>query len=153
IQSRLARGRTRLRERLIRRGVAPAIAALTVAEVPRAADAAVSIAWKRATLSAVAWYGRLPTTDTVVSVTAARLAKGALKSMNIHKLVTRAVALVVLRIPMGPAAAGILARWTPLDLKLQPAAAAGENAYRAKLKNGASIEVLAVSTVPTGPGT
>ncbi len=51
VQSRLARGREKLKSRLIRRGLAPAVAALGIAEISSIAQAA-PVAWAEATVSA-----------------------------------------------------------------------------------------------------
>ena len=48
---------------------------------------------------------------------------------------------------------GILARSAPLETPSQVGGAAENNRYRATLQNGATIEVVGVSTVPTGPHT
>ena len=77
IQSRLARGRERLRSRLTRRGVAPAIAALTADLTPDAASAAVSESWKHATVTAAVRYAAGGTAAALIPSTVAVLAEGA----------------------------------------------------------------------------
>ena len=85
IQSRLARGRERLRDRLTRRGLAPAIAILTAALAPDVARAAVSESWKQATVTAAVRYAGGGAAAGLVPSTGAVLAQGASRAMNLHR--------------------------------------------------------------------
>jgi RNA polymerase sigma factor (sigma-70 family) len=153
VQSRLARARKRLRDRLACRGVAPAIAALTAALTPDAARAAVSVSWKDATVTAAARYAAGGTAADLIPSTVALLAEGASRAMNAHRLMKRAAALLLIGVAVGGAGAQMLARSAPPEPERGTDAVAFDDRYRASFKSGANFEVVGVSTVPTGPNT
>jgi RNA polymerase sigma factor (sigma-70 family) len=88
VKSRLARGRKRLRGRLVRRGVAPALA-LAAASAGGAARAAVSTGLAESTVAHAATASAVPTSVAVIT-------EGVLISMFLHKvkLVMTAAAVV-----------------------------------------------------------
>jgi RNA polymerase sigma factor (sigma-70 family) len=153
VQSRLARARERLRDRLSRRGVAPVIAALTAALTPDAASAAVSESWKQTTLTAAVRYAAGGTAAALIPSSVAVLAEGASRAMNLHRLMKRAAVLLLLGVAAGGAGMGMRARSAPPEPERPTSAAADENPFRVSFKDGATIEVIGVSTVPTGPDT
>jgi RNA polymerase sigma factor (sigma-70 family) len=99
VQSRLARGRERLRSRLIRRGVAPALAAAAAEATADAAPPALVVGTVRAALAGPA------------SVPVIRLAQGALRAMLLINL--RIVAAVVIAVAVLGAGAMPLLTKTP----------------------------------------
>ena len=153
VQSRLARARQRLRDRLARRGVAPAIAALTAALTPDAASAAVSESWKNTTVTAAVRYAAGGTAAALIPSSVAVLAEGASRAMNLHRLMKWAAALLLIGVAAGGAGIGMLARSAPPEPGQAAKAVADDNRHRTSFKNGATIEVVGVSTVPTGPNT
>ncbi len=72
--------------------------------------------------------------------------------MNLHRLLKRSVALLFLSVGAG-AGAGLLAKSAPPQPERPASAVVNDNRYRASFKNGTTIEVIGVSTVPTGPNT
>ena len=147
IQSRLARGRARLRSRLTRRGVGPAAALLAAALTPDPAEAAVPERWKQATVKAAVRRAAGATSAASVPATVAALVEGALKAMLLKKLKSAAAFAIVL----GTAACG-LGIATRSDT---PAGApeASDARHRTTMDHGTTIEVVAVSSVPSGPKT
>ena len=103
VRSRLARGRERLRHRLIRRGLAPAGLVAAEVLVPRA-SAAVPPVLLHATVVAATRYaaGQLIAAG-VVSASAAALTQGVLTTMFVSKLKIVAVALLALGLSGGGA--------------------------------------------------
>jgi RNA polymerase sigma factor (sigma-70 family) len=101
VQSRLARGRERLRSRLTRRGLAPALGALGAQAASEAAvlPAALMVATTQAALAR-------PGAAAVASGPVIRLVKGVLRSMFLIKL--RTVALTVIALATLAAGAGVL---------------------------------------------
>jgi RNA polymerase sigma factor (sigma-70 family) len=122
LKSRLARGRTRLRDRLTRRGVAPACVlppdALTLAAhatVPSAlSDATIRAAIRFATTSAIG-AGSVPTA-------VAALSEGVLKSMMFASLKWATLIPLVLLVAVGGLAAGTSLFQQPAPLPEQAAA-------------------------------
>ncbi|WP_158633624.1 sigma-70 family RNA polymerase sigma factor [Tautonia sociabilis] len=101
VQSRLARGRQRLRERLSRRGVSPSAGTFAAAIASERARDAVPAALSEATIQAATQVAALGATVAgVVPASVARLAKGAMRSMFITKLT---------KISAGVLAAGVIA--------------------------------------------
>jgi RNA polymerase sigma factor (sigma-70 family) len=149
VQSRLARARERLRDRLARRGVAPAIAAPT----PDVVSAVVSESWKHVTVTAAVRYAAGGTVAALIPPSVAVLAEGALRAMNLHRLMKWATALLLIGVAAGGAGLGMLARSAPPESEQLAKAVADDNRYRVSFKNGATIEVVGISTVPTGPNT
>jgi RNA polymerase sigma factor (sigma-70 family) len=95
LQSRLARGRERLRGRLIRRGLAPSAGLSGVVLSGEAAWAVVPTVLVDSTIrAAMAYAAGKATTATVVSSSVAALTKGILKMMFLHKLKMIAGALL-----------------------------------------------------------
>jgi RNA polymerase sigma factor (sigma-70 family) len=93
VKSRLSRARARLRERLTRRGLAPADLSIVTALLPSAPPPSLVAATTRAALAIVA--GRLTSTG-VVSASVATLTQGVLRTMTFTKikLVVAAILLV-----------------------------------------------------------
>jgi RNA polymerase sigma-70 factor (ECF subfamily) len=117
VETRLLRGRARLRERLLRLGVVP-LAVLMV--VPPTATAAVPAAWRDATVRAgILFTSRHTTAAGIVSATAVSLAKGVLYTMCLKTLGLAATSLLTLS---GLAVAGGL--WShEIATRTAPAAA------------------------------
>ena len=153
VQSRLARARARLRVRLARRGVGPATAMLAAALAPDAAAAAVSESWKHATVQAAVRYAAGGASAARVPATVAALAEGASRAMILPRLMKWATALVLIGIVAGGAGMAMWERPAPPENARRTIAVADDNRYRASFPNGATVEVVGVSTVPTGPGT
>ena len=154
VQSRLARGRERLRDRLARRGVAPAVGAIIAALTPDHAAAAVSDSWKDSTVTAAVHHAAGGSTAQLIPMAVAALAEGASQVMSFHRLLKRAVVFVVVSAAAGVIGLGIMAYRASASLDEQPVKpAAPENAYRATFESGATIEVVGVSTLPSGPHT
>jgi RNA polymerase sigma-70 factor (ECF subfamily) len=105
VETRLLRGRARLRERLLRLGVVPS-AVLAVAA--RTAPTALPAAWRDATIRAGIFFTQSHAAATgTVSATAVHLAKGVLDTMYLKALGRAATSLLILG---GLAAGGGL--WT-----------------------------------------
>ncbi len=105
VRSRLARGRARLRDRLTRRGLAPAAAVVGITEAAEAAPAAVSAAMAMAVVrgvAGVATAGRAPTAF-------AASARSTLRSMSMIQAIRTTAAILALG-ATGLAAAVVLAR-------------------------------------------
>jgi hypothetical protein len=75
--------------------------------------------------------------------------------MSLHRLIKWAAALLLLGVAAGGTGLGMgmLARSATPEPERGTSAVADDNRYHASFKNGATIEVAGVSTVPTGPGT
>jgi RNA polymerase sigma factor (sigma-70 family) len=144
IQSRLSRGRERLRDRLIRRGLAPAIAALTAALTSDVASAAVSETWKRAIVTAAVRYATGDTAGILIPSTVALLAKGATRAMNLHRLMKWATAVVLIGVTVGGAGMGMLAQSAPSVPERPASADSAHNRYRVTMAGGATFEVVAI---------
>ncbi len=94
VETRLMRGRARLRERLIRRGVVPSA---VLVSATRSATAAMPAAWIEAAVrAAIAFTGSPVATVGMVSTQAAVLAEGVLNIMFIKKLGLVAMSLLIL---------------------------------------------------------
>ena len=148
VQSRLARGRARLRDRLPRRGVAPAIAALTAALIP---DASASLAesWARETAAAAVRFASGGRAAALIPATISILARGAARTMNMRRLIKWAVAFSLIGTMAGGAAVGMLAEPAAPPPEQGTKAVADDQQHRATFKGGATIEVVGVSTVPS----
>ncbi len=151
VHSRLARARVRLRDRLARRGVAPAIAAVTAALTRGDASAAVAESWKDATVTAAVRCAAGGTAAPLVPSSVAVLTEGASRAMNLHRLMKRVSAMLLIGVVAGGAGVGMLARSAPPQPERRASDVADDHRYRASF--GATIEVVGVSTVPTGPRT
>ena len=150
IQSRLSRAREKLRAGLIRRGVAPGSAArclvLGLRPDVHGIAAPVSAAWMHATAAAAARHG-------AVSHAVATLAEGVSRAMLIRRAMRGATAGLLVAAVAGGMGLGMRARSQPPGPTRPAAAAQHEPRYRADFHSGAAVEVIAVSTVPTGPKT
>ena len=153
VQSRLARARERLRDRLARRGLGPAMTALSVELASDAASAAVSDRWKDATVTAAIRYASGGTAAAVIPSTVAVLARGALRAMRMHRLMKWAAALFLIGVALGGAGMGMRTRSAPPEPESNRPAEAQESRYRVSMAEGATIEVVAVSSFPSGPKT
>jgi hypothetical protein len=151
VQSRLARARARLRVRLARRGLGPATAMLAAALAPDAAAAAVSESWKHATVQAAVRYAAGGASAAMVPTTVAALAEGASRAMSFHRLLKGAAALLLIGVAAGGAAIAMWERSAPPETERRTTAVADDDRYRAVFVNAAMVEVVGVSTVPTGP--
>jgi hypothetical protein len=151
IQSRLARARERLRDRLARRGVAPAIATLTAALTAKGAAAAVVERWEHATVTAAVRFAARGTAATLIPSTAALLAQGASRAMSFYRLTKYAAALLLIGVAAAGAGMGMLARSAPPEPQRKAAAEPDQNRYRRTMAGGATLEVIAVSSFPAGP--
>ncbi|APW62736.1 ECF RNA polymerase sigma factor SigW [Paludisphaera borealis] len=154
IKSRLARGRLRLRRSLVRRGLTPSVLA-TVAAESRAAVPPVIV---KSTVRAAASLG-----VGVIPPTVTTLFEGVLKMMALEKIGLAAAGAVV---ALGLTAAGMTQLppqrrvsssqspaigTRPQDKPNRPVAM--DSRWVKSLPNGATIEVVGVSTHPSGPRT
>ena len=149
IQSRLARGRERLRSRLARRGVGPAAALLPAALAPDPAEAAVPDPWKQATVKAAARQAAGGASAASVSAKVAALAEGALRAMLFKQLKSAAAIAVAIVLGVVACGLGVASRSATTADPPEPP----DSRYRATLAGGTTIEVVAVSSVPSGPKT
>jgi len=147
VQSRLSRGRERLRARLARRGLGPAAGLVAAALTPDAASATMPGAWTHATSMAAARYAA-GGASAAVSEEVAALAGGVLKAMMLKKLKSAATAAAL--IVVAACGLGTLARPEPPPPSF-PTPPAGR--YRATTPRGGTFEVVGVSTYPSGPKT
>jgi hypothetical protein len=152
VQSRLARARQRLRDRLTRRGLGPSVVPLAALLTPDAATAILSETWKHATVQAAVRYAAGGTAAAMIPTSVAALTQGALRAMVLHRLMQWA-ALLLFGIAVSFAWIVIYARSAPTESERAVWADPPDQRYRASFHNGASVEVVAVSTVPTGPHT
>jgi RNA polymerase sigma factor (sigma-70 family) len=118
VLSRLARGRDRLRARLIRRGVALSAGVMVGVLLERVAPAAVPAALAEGTVKAAALAAAGKAAAGAIPATVAALTKGALRSMLLSKL--KVVAAVVLALTAAVVGTVVWARPAPAD---KPAAA------------------------------
>jgi len=118
ILSRLARGRDRLRDRLIRRGLAFSVWTMVMVLVEKAAPAALPATLAEGTIKAAALTAAGTATTGAVSATVAALTKGMLRSMFLSKL--KMVAAVVLAVTVATTVTVVCARQAWAD---KPAAA------------------------------
>jgi RNA polymerase sigma factor (sigma-70 family) len=103
IMSRLSRGRDRLRQRLTRRGLAPAVGLLTASMAADGANAAVPAACAQSLAQAVVTLAAGTTAAGVVPATVAALTEGVLRMMVLARL--RGIAGAILAV--GTLAAGM----------------------------------------------
>jgi RNA polymerase sigma factor (sigma-70 family) len=150
IQSRLVRARERLRDRLARRGVAPASPALTATLTPDAASAAVSESWKHATVIAAVRYAASGTAAAMIPSTVVVLARGAIRAMNLHRLTKWSAALLLIGVAVGGAGMEMLARSASPQPEGGPTAEPEQNRCRVKMGGGVTFEVVAISSFPSG---
>ena len=161
VKSRLARGRERLRRRLIRRGLAPSAAILGAGSTVDAAPAAITDALVTTTIEAATLFAHGTKAAGVVPATVLELAEGVLKMMFRTKLKLVASGLLLaVGLAIG---AGALAHQATKDRPPDPPIPeAGTQSPRARppegdrrwtrtLPSGATIEVVAISPHPTEP--
>jgi RNA polymerase sigma factor (sigma-70 family) len=118
VLSRLARGRDRLRDRLIRRGLALSVWTLVMVLVEKAAPAALPATLADGTIKVAALTAAGTAATGAVSATVAALTKGVLRSMFLSKL--KMVAAVVLAVTVATTVTVVCARQALAD---KPAAA------------------------------
>ena len=153
VQSRLARARKRLRDRLTRRGVSPAVAPPVAVLNPDAASAFLSERWKQATVQAAVRYATSGAQAAFVSATVVALAEGALRAMILHSLMKWVAFLSLIGLAASGAGIAIFARSTPAQAVRPNPGVPDDNRFRVTMAGSVTIEVVAVSTVPTGPDT
>ncbi len=151
VQSRLARARERLRNRLACRGVAPAVAALTTALRPDPASAAISESWKHATVKAAVCHAAGGTVAALIPPTVAALAQGASRAMSLNRLLKWVVALLLIGLALGGAGMGMLARSAPPEPERRATSEPEQDRYRLNMAGDVTFEVIAVSSFPQGP--
>jgi RNA polymerase sigma factor (sigma-70 family) len=166
VQSRLARGRGRLRERLIRRGVAPVVS-LPVWSLDAGA-AAVPGSFSQATVKAALALALRANTLTRAATSASGLAKAVIEEMRLATLTLSAALAATLFVSLGLGAIAARSQSTGSGtpghredvgsgavaaLGQESSAGAASNRYRATFRSGAAVEVVGVSTVPTAADT
>jgi RNA polymerase sigma factor (sigma-70 family) len=100
LQARLYRGRERLRRRLLRRGLSPAVG-LVSGSLSAEAGPAVSASWADATIGAAMGMAKGRAGATVVPEAANLLFQGVTKAMFLTRLLRIAAVIVVLGLPAG----------------------------------------------------
>jgi RNA polymerase sigma factor (sigma-70 family) len=153
VQSRLVRARERLRGRLARRGLGPALGAFFVELAADTASAAVSDRWKDETVAAAIRYASGGTAAAAVPSTVTVLAQGALRAMRLKRLTQWMAALFLCGIALGGAGMAVRARSAPPEPESNRPADPPQNRYRLAMAEGATFEVVAVSSFPSGPKT
>ncbi len=156
VQSRLARARDRLRAAMIRRGLEPVAPASVLVSMHRldVSRAAVPAAWKHAMIAAAARIAAGGPVAGLVSHAAIRLLEGEFRIMLI-----RSVAGILAMLSMASAVGGVMVVAGPSARPEAPKPAAArpdvpdEPRYRVRFRGGATVEVIGVSTFPTGPQT
>jgi RNA polymerase sigma factor (sigma-70 family) len=157
VKSRLTRGRLRMRERLVRRGLAPgAVTAATA--LTSEARSAVPQALIHGTVRAAS-----PGAAGLVPAALIDLVEGALKMMALEKLKLAAGGVLV-AVGLGFTAQALSPQAVNhMVLATRPAQAAREAAgvpsektpddhrWIRSLRNGATIEIIGVSSIPAGP--
>lgn len=153
VRSRLARGRERLRHRLTRRGLAPSAAMVSAALAPNGTSAAMPAAWvgsitrcvRSILAGGVLTAGEVPAS--VLTIT-----EGVLKMISLGMRTVIAVGvLTTIGLVVG---AGVLAQQTPdkpPPASEQRQVAEHDRRWVATLPSGGAIELLGVSTYPSGP--
>jgi RNA polymerase sigma factor (sigma-70 family) len=152
VQSRLSRGRARLRERLARRGVAPAVALIAAALTPTAASASPSSAWIRTTTTLAVGSATGHAVATLLP-TVTFLAEGVSHTMTLQRCLRRAATLLLVGLSAAGAGIGLLAASAHPDPRPGLAPADADNPYRVTLAGGPTVEVVAVTRIPSGPKT
>ncbi len=148
IQSRLIRGKARLRERLTRRGAAPMLAMLAA----RDSSMAVASTWIEETVSAALSFSRIGAVREPISSAAATMARSTSRALQIRLLLNRgACAMLFFAVAAAGIGLGMGAKSPSPELKSANQAANERKTFAVNM--GATIEVVGVSTVPSGPGT
>ena len=151
VQSRLARARERLRTGLGRRGVAPAVAALTRALDPDVARTVASNTWKQATVTAAVRYSTGGTAAALVPSTVALLAQAGSRAMSLHYLMKWLAALLLMGVALGGAGFGMRARSASTQPERRPPDGPNQPVYSLRMAGDVTFEVIAVSSFPSGP--
>ncbi len=115
-----------------------------------------SEAWKHATVTAAVRYAAGGTAALVVSEPVAALVQGVLKAMFIQRAPRVLAATLLIAALACGAGVGMGSRASSDPPGPRPAASAApadESRYRATYNGGAAVEIVAVSSVPTGPNT
>ena len=147
VQSRLARGRQRLRDRLARHGPAPSLAVLAV----DARSATVAESWKEATVTA-AVHHQTGGASALVPRSVAVLTQGARRAMNMERLMKTAAVLILIGGIAAGAGMRLWAQSQPPPPASHAAAEPIQSRYQVKMAHGVTVEVIAVSSFP-GPKT
>jgi RNA polymerase sigma factor (sigma-70 family) len=113
VLSRLARGRERLRLRLVRRGVAPSVGLLVGVLAAQAGPATVPAALALGTVKAAVLTAAGQAASGAIPATVAALAKGALRPMLLNKL--KVAGVVLLAVTAAVVGAGVCARLALAD--------------------------------------
>ncbi len=151
VRSRLARGREHLRHRLTRRGLAPSTAVVSVALALNTASAAMPAAWGRSIIPILAG-GSFTAGEVSASVLA--ITKGALKMITLGKRsVIAAGVLTIMGLAVGAGALAQQKAVKPSPPARPTQVAEANHRWIANAPNGGTIEVLGVSTYPSGPDT
>ncbi len=155
VQSRLSRGRERLRTRLIRRGIGPALALLTSALVTEPASArAVLEEWKHTTVEAALRFAANTSSAAFLSGTVLAQTEGMLRTMTFPKLKTMAIVSALAgSVVYGLMAFAQPAPKEPSTLTTSPTPEKPTSGYRVTMADGTTVEVVGVSTYPSGPKT
>ncbi|WP_165073588.1 RNA polymerase sigma factor [Paludisphaera rhizosphaerae] len=129
VETRLHRGRARLRERLLRRGLAPS---LVLAALAREASAAPPSSWVQGTIRASLAFAQSPRSVAIAQATAAGpLALGVLKMMSIRQAATTVAASLAFGIL---AAGGLWAHGVAQDAPKPPRTTAPQPPKKAETK-------------------
>jgi RNA polymerase sigma-70 factor (ECF subfamily) len=149
VLSRLARGRDRLRKRLVRRGLAPSAGVLVGMLMAKAVPAAVPAALVTVTIKAAVLTAAGQAAAGTIPASVAALTKGVFRAMLLSKL--KVLAAVVLAVTVA-AAGGMM--WVRQTLADRPAAAVKEEAPKdeEKIVDSWAYESVAVGgkKVPAG---
>jgi RNA polymerase sigma factor (sigma-70 family) len=113
VLSRLARGRERLRLRLVRRGVAPSVGLLVGVLAEKVAPAALPAALALGTVKAAVLTAAGQAASGAIPATVVALTKGVLRAMLLHKL--KVAGVVLLAVMAVVAGTGVCARLTLAD--------------------------------------
>jgi|GEM_PF-891980 len=154
VQSRLVRGRERLRTRLARRGLGPAATLLTSVLTSETTSAAVSETWKLSLAQAALRFASDAPSMTSIPTTVIAQAEGVLNAMIVPKLKSIVAATVL----CGAVACGLTALAAsvlsePSAEPAPPPAEKPDHPYRATMADGTTVEVIGVSRFPMGPKT
>ena len=143
VHSRLARGRARLKGRLARRGLGAAGTLLATALATDSVVAAVPENWSRTTVQAGIRSATSKTSAASLAVSA--LAEGVVTSMVRERMLSVAKIMVLIGVAAG--GLGVLARSAPAIQNDRG------RSYRTTIGKATTIEVVGVSTYPSGPKT
>jgi RNA polymerase sigma factor (sigma-70 family) len=148
VRSRLARGRELLRERLIRRGVAPTIGALSMARPEWARSATVPAPLAEAATRAAVKFATGQTAG-VVPASVILLTRGALTSMFLSKM---KVAAALIALGLAAAGAGAIARQEAGDPDRSEKELLAEIEQLERRLEGAKLRLASLRRGDRGPG-